>query len=219
MNNNLKIVGIALVAALVVSSGYSYFNPTTKETVRETIKEISKEEPVGAIPGNEVNSPFFGLDGANIYYKAVGVAQATSTVCAIPGPTASSTLAAVEVYVASSTGASSAAVAAARIQVYKAVTAFATTAAGQISQIHYDDSGLAQTGVYRIVFEDQVSTSSSANNLHEPQFNNSRQLLQSWSGSTTFALVEFTGFSTKGETSLFRGTGQCVGYWKTPFGN
>jgi len=82
-----------------------------------------KEINVAAMPGNEFQQDSLIVGGVEVVRKSTSIKQATTTVCAIKSPSATSTLthAAIRVDVASST--------ATIFDLAKATTAFATTTA------------------------------------------------------------------------------------------
>src|SRR3990167_9991767 len=101
--DNLKVLLVAGIASLIVASGVTYFRPVTKEIVREVIKEVAQSPALGAIPGNEVNSETFIVNGVEHIYKKMGfITSGTTTVCSFTWPTStrggSTTLIAARVY-------------------------------------------------------------------------------------------------------------------------
>lgn len=111
MNKNLSIIlaGIALVLSL-----FGAFRPAQ---VQEIIKEIT----AGAVSSPDIISPYFSVGGARYWSANQTMQQATTTVCAIQSPAATSTLVAGTVsFTVSSTSAST-------VTVARQTQAFSTT--------------------------------------------------------------------------------------------
>jgi hypothetical protein len=102
-----------LVGILIGVAGYAFVAPVF----------VQEQEPsVGAVSGPDLLSPYFNVNGWTEWPTRQGFASATTTVCAIKSPAATSTLAlgsGVRLDVSSTT--------ASTVTVAKAATAFATT--------------------------------------------------------------------------------------------
>lgn len=84
-------------------------------------KAVKSPAPLRAISSPEINSPYVSFNGQTHWYSKGNFAQATTTVCAVQSPAATSTLElASVVFNVSSTSASV-------VTLAKAATAFATT--------------------------------------------------------------------------------------------
>lgn len=107
-----KIIGGIAVAALVLS-GFALFNKPVTKIVEQTFGGAS----------SVFNQPDLTVNGVTEYKYSVGLTQATTTICAIQSPAATSTLrfAAVRFSVSSTT--------ASTVTMAKSATAFATTTA------------------------------------------------------------------------------------------
>lgn len=105
---------ITVVLALVVSFGVSYLNPS------EVVKTIV-EKQVGAVSSPVLNSSYFSFGGVMQHAYRVKMNTATTTLCAVQSPAATSTLvyAGYQILVGTST--------AANIDIAKGNTSAATT--------------------------------------------------------------------------------------------
>jgi hypothetical protein len=103
-----KLLGSAAVVILIIAIGGSYVFPKL-------------QLPVGATPGSNIDSPDLTRNGVVTYEYRKALSRATTTVCAIRSPQATSTLVSTELKI---TTASSTAVV---FSAAKATTAFATT--------------------------------------------------------------------------------------------
>lgn len=54
--------------------------------------DAPEEDVLGAIPGNSVNSPDFGVNGVTVHYRNQGFFHATGTLCILRAPNATTTL-------------------------------------------------------------------------------------------------------------------------------
>ena len=86
MNKTLLSVGALSVVALVLS-GVAYFNPSTKETIREVVKET-----FGAVSGPNIDFPEITLNGVKLAPRQMGFSNSTTTPCALQSPDATSSL-------------------------------------------------------------------------------------------------------------------------------
>lgn len=109
-----KNIIVTVVLAVLVSFGVSYFSPT------EVVKTIV-EKQVGAVSSPVINSNYFSFGGVMQRAYRVKMNVATTTLCAIQSPSATSTLvyAGYQILTGTST--------AANIDVAKGTTAYATT--------------------------------------------------------------------------------------------
>lgn len=100
MNKNILVN--VIVSVIVVILAFILFGGKT--IVEKVI--VEKQNQVGAIPGDTVNTPCFTINGIQRCYTKVGLKQATTTPGAIKTPSASSTLeyASCEVSNATTTG-------------------------------------------------------------------------------------------------------------------
>lgn len=107
---DIKNLVIGALAVLAVVFGVSYFKaPSTVQV------------PVGAISGPDISSPYLSINSVQRFYNRKGLNIATTTVCAIQSPSATSTLALGAIrFETSSTTAST-------VTLAKANTAYATT--------------------------------------------------------------------------------------------
>lgn len=120
MNTTSKTVITAVLVSAVVTAGLFAF-----KDVNVTVQPvINTESPTyGATPGTDIDSPFTTQNGLRTWAYRKGLATATTTVCAIKSPAATSTLThASFVLTTSSTTAST-------MRISKDTTAFATTTA------------------------------------------------------------------------------------------
>ncbi len=81
--NTLKGLSATALVALVVAVGVFYLTPSKTIIV----------DKLGATPGTEISGDSFTVNGVRHVSKRVAFAQATSTLCAIPAPIGTSTLA------------------------------------------------------------------------------------------------------------------------------
>jgi len=79
----MEKVKLALGVALVLAVAYG----------AASLSALNKEPNVGAIPGSEVNSPSFSVNGAEtFYYSSAFKNNATTTLCSFKSPSATTTL-------------------------------------------------------------------------------------------------------------------------------
>lgn len=114
--NTKYIVGMVVVAVIATFLGVSYPKTPTEISVDKVVSEVKTK--LGSSPDNY--SPFINQNGVTKWYNRVGLTQASSTICAIKSPSATSTLVSASVHVNVNTTASTAVIG-------KATTAFATT--------------------------------------------------------------------------------------------
>lgn len=115
--NTLKIVGISIAVSLVV--GVILLMTLGGSTGESIVREVRN---VGAVASPDIQSPYFSFGGVRFWGgKTESLTAATTTVCAIQSPAATSTLVNASIYFnVSSTTASV-------VTLAKSATAFATT--------------------------------------------------------------------------------------------
>ena len=202
MNEN-KLTGVvatALVTSLVVSLAVSYFQPTANVTIDEGAVALNVDSSdLGAISGNSVDGNTFSIGGKMFYHVSVGMSRGTSTVCALRGPTSTSTLVSAEASFASATPSGSAPVEGI-FSFFKGVgNLLATTA---VQRIAYQELPLLwQTGIFTVSNQSATVTS---------PFLDTGNIQQGATSSNVIA--EFRDIT--GEKGLFNGTGVCEGTWQ-----
>lgn len=114
MDTKVKIIVAGLVAILCVALVWSLNRP-------DTIVYQPGDQPLGALAGPDIPSPYLRWGDVAVFKAAQPMATATTTVCALQSPAATSTLlvASAKFDVSTST--------ATNITLAKAATAFATT--------------------------------------------------------------------------------------------
>lgn len=116
---NSKILGIALVAVVIATFvGVSYPKTPVEISVDKVVSEV--KDKLGAVTGPNVYSDYFSINGVTRFYNRTTLTQASSTICAIRSPAATSTLVSGAVHIDINTTASTAVIG-------KATTPFATT--------------------------------------------------------------------------------------------
>jgi len=113
--NILKYVGIAVLGGVLVFAGFLVKEPIT-------IVEEVPVETVGALTGPDIPYPYFSFGGVRRFAgSTTSLTQATTTVCAIQSPAATSTLVGggIRLQVSSTT--------ASTVTIAKATTPYATT--------------------------------------------------------------------------------------------
>ena len=87
MNNTLKSVGVSAGVALLVVLGLAYLRPEAPVSV------VNNPAPqYGAVSGPDRFSPYESINGMITWYTRVGLTPATTTVCRIKSPNATTTL-------------------------------------------------------------------------------------------------------------------------------
>lgn len=119
--NSTKSLWVAVVVAIIaIGLGVTYPKTTEQISVDRIVSEVKSKLNLGALVGPDIQSEFLGIDGVYSWYKTTPLTQATSTICAIKSPVATSTLVHGSVHINLNTTASTAVIG-------KATTAFATT--------------------------------------------------------------------------------------------
>jgi hypothetical protein len=116
-----KNLVISLVT-VVIAVGASVLLGGT-DTVREIQNVVEKPVSLGGVASPDIMSPYFSFGGVKLWAAKQEMGQATTTICAMQSPSATSTLlnATLAFEVASTT--------ASKVTIAKATTAFATTTA------------------------------------------------------------------------------------------
>jgi hypothetical protein len=117
MNTVLK-VGLTVIGALVIAVGVVYF--ATPDTVVGPAGKDGKDG-IGAVTGPEVFNDTFTVNGVTKFYRQTKMVAATTTLCAMKGPSSTSTLDRAAFIINVGTGT------AATIDIGTSTTAFATT--------------------------------------------------------------------------------------------
>jgi hypothetical protein len=107
-------VGVVAVVASVFLGG--------TDTVRE-IQKVVEKPSLGAVSSPDIMSPYFSFGGVKLWAAKQEMMQATTTICAMQSPNATSTLWSATVAFETSSSTAS------KVTLAKATTAFATTTA------------------------------------------------------------------------------------------
>ena len=83
-----KTILVSAVIAFVVALGVAYFG-TSKTIIREIVKEVRQ---LGAVSGPDLYSSYWNVNGVQTHYGVVEMATATSSLCWIASPSATTTL-------------------------------------------------------------------------------------------------------------------------------
>ena len=86
-NNYVKYIAVALVAGALVVAGYVVKKPTVVTYQTDGTKTV-----VGSVSSPDIMSPYFSYGGVRNWGAKIGLNQASSTVCTITSPVATSTL-------------------------------------------------------------------------------------------------------------------------------
>ena len=111
---NLKHVLLPVLLAITIFVGFSQKPPVVNVT-------LPQETTVGAIPGTELFSPFFTQNGLTRFAYGSALKTGTTTICAFPSPSSTSTLAYAGVSLRTSSTTASV------LRISKAANPFATT--------------------------------------------------------------------------------------------
>lgn len=87
---NIKQIGVIAFITVVVSLAVVFIFGRT--VINKVTQQLPDSPPVGAIPGNSIDGPEFSTAGAIQFGKTMNFTSATSSVCVIQGPAASTTL-------------------------------------------------------------------------------------------------------------------------------
>lgn len=79
-----KALSLSAVVALVVASGFALLVGPSKTTVKEVVKEVV--ERVGAIPGNEIPTAEFIVNGRRKFYYSSSCNDASTTIVSVQNP-------------------------------------------------------------------------------------------------------------------------------------
>lgn len=93
MKNSKTLV--ALVAILIIIAiGFAYKYPKSSETlsVDKVVSEVKEKLKFGSVSGPDIQSPYLSVDGVTTWYVKQPVRTATSTLCSIKTPAATSTI-------------------------------------------------------------------------------------------------------------------------------
>lgn len=129
MNKNI-LSAIGIFVAIVLG----LFGALRQSTSTTTVQQVPTN--VGAVNGPDLPYPYITVGGVRTWFTNVGMTQATTTVCALVSPVASSTL------VSASASFSVSSTTATTVTMAKASTAFATTTAINTTTIAANGTGI-----------------------------------------------------------------------------
>src|SRR5574342_1392556 len=89
--NNIKLVSISVVSAIIVSVGAFLLLPRPSINERVVEREIVKEG-LGAVSGPDIYSPYLNLNDVILFPASEGLNQASTTVCSFQSPNSTSSL-------------------------------------------------------------------------------------------------------------------------------
>lgn len=129
MNKNI-LTASGIVLALILGT-LGFLKQSTVVIPAEVVAMLRKQ---GSVSGPDIQSPYFSFGGLHFWSQTTNsLPQATTTVCAIQSPTATSTLISAS-FIESSTTAASGSLSGIRFVMAKSATAFAsTTKLGELS--------------------------------------------------------------------------------------
>jgi len=180
---NSKLLTTIGIAIAIITSVIAIAQPAQ---VRETIKEVS----AGAVSSPDILSPYFSFGGARFWATEADFATATTTVCAVQSPAATSTL----VRDASTVSFTTSSTTASTVTVAKATTAFATT-----TLIRTESVGANAQATFTMASTTSVA-STAAWTLEQQNL--------------TFAPNTWLVVSMAGGTGTFSPVGACSPVWK-----
>lgn len=181
MNKSL-LTTIGVIIAVILS----IFAISRPAQVREVVEKVS----AGAVSSPDILSPYFSFGGARFWATKVDFATATTTVCAVQSPAATSTL----VRDASTVNFTTSSTTASTVTVAKATTAFATT-----TLIRTESVGANAQATFTMA--STTSVASAAAWALEQQ-------------NLTFAPNTWLVVSMAGGTGTFSPVGACSPVWK-----
>lgn len=93
MQSNKKLwVALVVIAVIATGLGVSYPQTPAEISVDKVVNEVKEKLKLGSITGPDITSPYLSVDGVKTWYKRVAVRTATSTLCSIKTPAATSTI-------------------------------------------------------------------------------------------------------------------------------
>jgi len=93
LQNNIFAIITSVLASIVLVWGFGLGGKNIETVTREVVKEVRETgQSLGALAGPDIASPYLRWGGVATYGASANMATATSTVCAIQSPAATSTL-------------------------------------------------------------------------------------------------------------------------------
>lgn len=92
-NNNKNSIGILILTiAVLILGAFGFLNSKQTQSILDKVNETPKENNVGAVTGPDIYSDYMSVNGSVLYVRRMNLRSATTTVCSLITPPATTTL-------------------------------------------------------------------------------------------------------------------------------